>query len=357
MKNLSLANPFVILLIVAFLGSCKQEEINDVRLKLDLSGVWNMKLDPQNKGVDEKWFAKEFDSMVKLPGTLDENKKGYENTDTTKNHLNRPYIYTGAAWYQKTIQIPEKWNNKVIRLIMERTKVSQVWIDEIYLGSQNNVYTKQIYYLPKNIKPGEHTLTILIDNRIELVPVEGSHAYEDNTQTNWNGIIGSFELEALSQTFFSNIQVYPNLENKKAEVVMHIKSLNEQDKDIIISMNAHSWNSEKEHTIKRQKNKFEIHSIDTILHFTLNLGENVLLWSEYDPNLYHLNIQMQEKDVILDNQNFNIGFREFSQNGTQFTINGDITFLRGKNDACVFPLTGYPPTDTSEWNRVFKNRI
>ena len=46
--------------------------------------------------------------------------------------------------------------------------------------------------------------------------------------------------------------------------------------------------------------------------------------------------------------------RKFSTLGTQFTINGTKTFLRGKHDACVFPLTGYPPMDVEGWQKVFR---
>ena len=46
--------------------------------------------------------------------------------------------------------------------------------------------------------------------------------------------------------------------------------------------------------------------------------------------------------------------RDFATEGTQFTINGFKTFLRGKHDACVFPLTGYAPMDVKSWRKVFQ---
>lgn len=48
------------------------------------------------------------------------------------------------------------------------------------------------------------------------------------------------------------------------------------------------------------------------------------------------------------------GLREFRTEGTQFLVNGRRTFLRGKHDACVFPLTGYPPMEAPGWKHVFK---
>ncbi len=48
------------------------------------------------------------------------------------------------------------------------------------------------------------------------------------------------------------------------------------------------------------------------------------------------------------------GLREFSSVGYHFTINGIKTFLRGKHDGLVFPLTGAAPTTVDEWIRVLK---
>jgi hypothetical protein len=57
---------------------------------------------------------------------------------------------------------------------------------------------------------------------------------------------------------------------------------------------------------------------------------------------------------VLDNSITDFGMHKFSTQGTQFTINGIKTFLRGKNDACVFPLTGYPPMNVEAWQKVFR---
>ncbi len=37
--------------------------------------------------------------------------------------------------------------------------------------------------------------------------------------------------------------------------------------------------------------------------------------------------------------------------GTQFYVNGKLTFLRGKHDACIFPLTAHVPMSVDEWKR------
>ena len=71
------------------------------------------------------------------------------------------------------------------------------------------------------------------------------------------------------------------------------------------------------------------------------------------PTLYRLTANIQGEN-IQDSQSTTFGLRDFKAEGTQFNINGLTTFLRGKHDACVFPLTGHVPMDTAAWRRYFR---
>ena len=65
--------------------------------------------------------------------------------------------------------------------------------------------------------PGEHTITVLVDNA-RLPPVGPSHAVDERTQTNWNGIVGKIELRATAPVWLDDVQVYPDVEKKQALV-------------------------------------------------------------------------------------------------------------------------------------------
>ena len=43
-----------------------------VSTTLPLNGIWKFRLDAEDVGVAERWFALEFDDTVQLPGTTDE---------------------------------------------------------------------------------------------------------------------------------------------------------------------------------------------------------------------------------------------------------------------------------------------
>ena len=170
---------------------------------VSLAGEWNVEL-----GKSGSAFAKSkraFQGEVKraiLPGTIDTNHLGFAPKDTMETtHLTRLYAYKGAARYSRTINIPKDWKKKPVELFLERTRPTWVYVDGELVDSCNFISTPQRYLLPKKVKPGKHLLEIVVDNG-RGVPEQvygSSHAYTEDTQTNWNGIIGEIRLEVKSE--------------------------------------------------------------------------------------------------------------------------------------------------------------
>jgi hypothetical protein len=127
--------------------------------KIDLRGVWRFAIDNQDKGVIEQWFSKSLSETVTLPGSMATNGKGFDVTLSTKwtgqivdssyyykpeyakyrvpGNIKVPFwlqplkYYVGAAWYQKEVNIPKDWEDKDIRLFLERCHwESRLWIDD-----------------------------------------------------------------------------------------------------------------------------------------------------------------------------------------------------------------------------------
>lgn len=67
---------FFLLLLFACCGS-------KVENKMDLSGTWKFAVDPNDKGITEKWFAKPLADQVTLPGSMASNGKGDDITLNT----------------------------------------------------------------------------------------------------------------------------------------------------------------------------------------------------------------------------------------------------------------------------------
>ena len=219
-------------------------------LVMDLSGTWQFALDCQRL-VHPDYILTE---TVQLPGTTDTNKKGdplIKKDETT--HLSRIYSYKGRAWYKRQVAIPADWQGQPVYLFLERTKPTEIYVDAKFVGASNDISTPQVFDLSQWLTPGRHDLAIMVDNG-NGVPEQlyaNSHAYTEDTQTNWNGIIGRIELlNGLPPA--AQIEEHPNL-------------------------------------------------------------------------------------------------KDFHIEGQHFYANGHLIFLRGKHDACVWPLTGHVPMDVEAW--------
>lgn len=330
---------------VFLLFSC-QEEHRTFREYINLSDAWYTDL-----------------GSVQLPGTTDEACLG----DTISNlnetgRLSRRHSFVGALTYEHLVTIPESFRDKHISLVMERTKPSTLWIDEDSIGSFSHLYAPHIYDI-SGIKPGEHRIRICVDNseKAILPKIGGSHAVSEHTQTNWNGILGMFYIEATDNVYIHSLQVYPdtkeNLLNVRTVICRSPRAMSQNAVELSLDFAATDFSIGSLYAPYIQRDTL-MQSIDTI-NITIPIPEGMEKWSEWHPNVYTLTATLTAKDpkskaVSSDRSSTSFGIRDFHTEGSQFVINGKRTFLRGKHDACVFPLTGYAPMDVDSWRDVYR---
>jgi len=367
--------PLIIILICSsiFFASAKSSTVN---LKLDLSGQWQFALDTASVGESDQWHLKNLSDNVTLPGTTDLNKKSHiasyqcnclvnamkkpahkhcsPYTDTTSYHYTREYPFTGKAWYRKLVIVPESFKNKHIQLQLERTKVSKVWIDDKYVGGSSLLSAMQVFDVSNFLTAGKHTITIMVDNDPKLVKTGFSHIYSYDTQTNWNGILGEMSLNAYPVCHVTRTDVFPDVANKA--VVVKFKVVNPSKKKCKLNFNlsAKSWNATDTQLIKPMKYSALISTADSTFTISYPMSNNPLLWSEFSPAMYKLDVSVKANRFENQQYSLTFGMRDFKTQKSQFSINGNKIFLRGKHDGCVFPLTGHAPTDTATWMRYLK---
>ena len=208
---------------------------------ISLAGTWRFRLDPKNIGVEEKWFAEKLDDSVTLPGTTDTNHKGIFKDERAVDRLSRVWYWKGPAWYQREVVIPDAWQGKRITLLLERTKNTRVWVDDKDCGAEDTLSAPQVFDLTRALTPGQHTITVLVDNA-KLPPVGPSHAVDERTQTNWNGIIGRMELRATDPVWLEDVQVYPDAARKQARVRVVVGNITGQPAAGRITVGCESYN-------------------------------------------------------------------------------------------------------------------
>jgi hypothetical protein len=369
------------LLLVA--AGCTNQKI-DLRQNLSLAGEWKFKIDSLDLGIKEKWYNDLAVESVRLPGSLAENGKGDEvtlKTDWTGEIVDRSYYnekkyekyrqpgnikipfwlkpvkyYKGAAWYQKEVDIPSDWNGKNIVLFLERPHwESTVYINGKKAGSMNSLAVAHQYEITDLLIPGKNRISIRIDNRV-IIPVGiNSHSITDHTQSNWNGIAGDISLKATSKAFISEIRIYPDPAGKKAKVIVSLANNTGSAFKGEVEIFCSNSNSPTPGNLKSVVVSANTNSNNIQLVIDYPMGNNIHLWSEFNPGLYRLyaNLKGSEGEII-DTKEEEFGMREFKTQGTRFEVNGQRIFLRGTLECCIFPLTGYPPTDLNSWIKVLQ---
>ena len=298
-------------------------------------------------GVAEKWYSKKLDDTVTLPGTTDENHKGILKNEAATDRLSRVWYWKGPAWYQRDVTIPESWNGKKINLLLERSKNTRVWVDGTFCGWHDSLSAAQIFDVTKAMTPGKHTITVVVDNA-KLPPVGPSHAVDERTQTNWNGIIGKIELSATDPVWLDDVQVYPNAAKKEARVRVVVGNSTAKPISGNITVDCKSYNVDKPNAFKPQTIKVDK---EGVIEFVYTPGDNVPLWDEFQPAMLRLNLKLETKvgnKTFTDTQSVNFGMRDFGKDRNLLKINGKTVFLRGRLDCANYPLTGYPPMDKAD---------
>ena len=344
-----------LLLTAGFYSACTRQLPPDTQSRIPLEGNWGLQLDTAGAGIAPDWLTKSCTDSLFLPGTTDMGKKGTYNTDMTlTTSLSREYVFEGKALYTKQVDIPEEWDGTSVRLVMERTKPTTIWIDGKEVGANNDISTAQQYDLSSYLFPGTHTVAILVDNGKQAVPEKvygSSHAYSASTQTNWNGIIGDFYLESVPLCGIDDIQLYPDVAKKVVTARVTLRNPDKGAGKGILSFYAEAWNTDKQH--KTPVQTVEVDWTKPEQELELALGDKALLWSEFTPSLYRFSVSLKT-DQSVDTEQATFGLRDFKTKGRQFTMNGKTTFLRGKHDACVFPLIAHTALDVETWRHYFQ---
>ncbi len=334
-----------------------------------LAGTWRFELDRDDVGLQERWFERALPQRIHLPGALQNQGFGDDVTAETKwtanvndrswytsprfekyrqpGNVKVPFWlqpdkhYVGTAWYQRDLELPAAWQGRRVVLTLERPHwETRVWLDDRLIGTNGSLSTPHVYDLGTRLAPGRHTLTIRVDNRLIVDVGVWAHSVSDHTQGNWNGLVGRIELCATSPVWIEDAQVFPDVAKKSALLKVRIENatgkpgagtLSVGTRTTPVNWDANGGSAELE----------------------VALGDKAKLWDEFKPALHRLMLQLKG-DSADDECVVSFGLRHIGTEGRMFTINGRKTFFRGTLECCVFPLTGYPPTDVASWKRIIR---
>lgn len=318
-------------------------------MEYTLHGIWNAVLTGGER------------CSVTLPGTLDENQVGQPDRPTGAIHpdealgqaepqsgpittrLTRKYTYEGPVTFSRAIRFQPSYGERVF-LEAERARSLELRLngESIPHFAPQTLSTPHIFELTGKLT-GEDRLELRSDNSYPDMPREAilnSSAATDETQTNWNGIVGRFCLVTRPQTFFSGLRVYPH--GKQVQVDVELDALEAGEDMLTLTCEAFSTPARQAVSCKPGK---------TSLRLDIPVRADAARWDEYEGNLYTLTAALDSGAQ----QQVTFGLRSFDVDESgRFTLNGRRIFLRSEANCAVFPETGYPPMDLDSWMKIFR---
>jgi len=180
------------------------------------------------------WRARtgEEETEVRLPGTLDENGIGgpddpihqwkvdevrrigfWKEGDPIVTRLTRNRVYEGAAAFRRTLewQVPEE---RRIFVEAERARQLRLFVNGREVSPvRPGTLSAPVVFETTGQMNGRDEICFLSDNTYPGWPREAivyASAASDETQTNWNGLLGWIRLRTEKQTFVEGIRAYPN---------------------------------------------------------------------------------------------------------------------------------------------------
>lgn len=304
---------------ICVLASCTHTTI-------DLSGEWQFSMGD----------VPEWNDHITLPGSMLTGGKGHDVTVDTRwtgstydssyyyspqlaryredGNVKYPFFltpdkyYVGHAWYRRTVRVPDAWEGRPVTLYLERPHIeTTLYVNGREVGHQMSLSTPHQYDITEYVTFGEdNELAICVYNGIENVCVgQDSHSVTDQTQGNWNGIVGAIEL-------------------RSAPIIYRVRAVPDVKDGVV---------------------RIEVNEAQ----YELPLGRDTCRWSEFNPKVYSRKVDYQGVPVEVS-----FGIRDIRIDGRQFYLNDQPIWLRGTLENCCFPETGYAPMDVASWQRVFE---
>lgn len=363
-------------------------------MKLLLDGSWHVELEDGTTG------------QMHLPGTLDESGIGHRDVGANQWHpdaalgnaegevdkdapiatrFTRRHTYEGEARISRKVTVPDYGNDRLF-VLAERARALRLAVDggECEVFQQGTLSTPYIFELT-GVTPGEHELTFFSDNSYPGMPKDAicySSAATDETQTNWNGILGNLCMYTRPKNFIECVRIYPKKLKRSGGYVADVcvelaPGAKETLKDAKIILRSEAL-AETEEFGKTQKSaEIFTHLGDALTKIEaagpenrktveiwfrdLPLRENVKLWDEEEGNLYEMAATLDSGTAAEHGVNSSVeyrtrfGIRIFGDNGSgRFALNGRTIFLRSEANCAEYPETGHPPMTVSEWKEILQ---
>lgn len=307
-----------------------------------------MSSDPQDEGEAQGWHWRgvRFARTIVVPGAWQAQGVG-----EPKGSLR--HDYAGAAWYRRSVAIPEVWRGKSLRLrIGGAHRYTTLFVNGRKIAEHRGFSAPFAFDVTDAVRPGEDNVFALRIVNPGAIPLEGPREQKPihptgmlNYLGNWGGIYGNVELQATDPTWIEHVYVRPDLEKKIARFVITVRSraTSARGGEVHVSVAPRQEARAKIQVPAGGRAEIEI-AVDI---------PDVRPWTPDTPHLYTAAIALREGRQVLDRVEERFGMRQLQARGNVLLLNGKPLYLRGYGDDNIEVLTGFPPSSRA----VYRERL
>ncbi len=283
---------------------------NEIRNKLDLSGIWDFKTDPDEVGEQNGWYnGLEGSRPMAVPGSWNEQYADIFN-------------YTDLSWYVKRTFVPSSWKDqRVFIRVGSANYVGTVYVNGVKVGSHEGGHLPFAFDITDQVKWNQqNVIAISVENHLlpNRVPAGGAGPLGVSGYPGtpydffpFAGLHRPVVLYSVPKTHIEDVTVVTGIDGKNGAVTVAVKLSGDDTAGTVVLTGAGQ-------------------TVEAQLTFVNGAGEAVLavpsarLWSIEDPYLYDL-------DIITgsDHYSLNVGIRTIAVQGKQVLLNGQPVTLNG----------------------------
>lgn len=291
--------------------------ITQSRGLMDLSGIWNFKLD-NGKGFEEKWYkAPLADAMtMAVPSSYNDLKEG----EDFREHY-------GWVFYQRSVSVPAYMRSQRVMLRMAAvTHIARVYLNDQLICEHKGGFLPFEVQLNDYLRDGENLLTIAVDNRIDhsTLPVGSesgggllgggmfpSKASKKRNNPNFDffnycGITRPVKIYTTPENYIADVALVSAVDGTTAHVAYEIETVGSGEPEI---------------EIRTRDGKVVAKGTGAKGSLTV---EDVVLWQPLKAYLYEVAVKFGEDVYVMT-----YGIRTVKVEGGKFLINGQPFYFKG----------------------------
>lgn len=295
-------------------------------------------------------FCPNFDEKMILGNTEGYN---FENVNIPHSPVEIPYnnfdekMYQIESCYRKSFYVSKDMKGKFAWINFDGVMAySKVFVNGELVGEHKGGYTPFKINITKSLKYGEDNLMVVYVDSHEIPEIPPFGFVID--YLTYGGIYREVRIEYLNAIAIENCHIKTKqvLEEKKLlDLDLYIENYEGKKENININFKLLFKDEVKYEFKKVIRLTGEYEQRQSISENV----ENINLWSTESPNLYDLEISLENNGKIYDYKKIRFGFREINFDTDGFHLNGNKIKLRGLNRHQSFPYVGYAMPKSAQY--------